>query len=125
VTTASAPPPSQASGVGLISITAPIVEKAFIKADVSCAAGSNACRFLIRARNPSSVPCQSSSDRVAAWLEDKAEVIIAPAQILARNPSADGITLADGIKYRHNYSGVTAGKYDGHNYRPRTGTAPC
>lgn len=120
-----APPPSQASGVGLVSITAPIVEKAFIKPDVSCAAGLNACRFLIRARNPSSVLCQSSSDRVAAWLEDKAELVIAPAQILARNPLADGITLADGIKYRHNYSGVMAGKYDGHSYRPRTGTAPC
>ena len=69
--------------------------------------------------------CQSSSDRVAAWLEDKADLIIAPAQILARDPLADGITLADGIKYRHDYCGVMAGKDDGHNYRPRTGTAPC
>jgi hypothetical protein len=79
----------------------------------------------IRARLPSSLLCQSSSDRVAAGLEDKAELIIAPAQSLARNPLANGITLADGIKYRHNYFGVMAGKDDGHSYQPRTGTAPC
>ncbi len=79
---------SGARGVGLISpITTPrLMEKEFIKPDAGRTLGSNAYLCYLPAKQSSREPYQFSFDLVAAWRENKVELIITPAHILARDP---------------------------------------